>query len=234
MTVEHPPLLETGIYTIPEAAELVAAERAVVRVWVEGRGEKQEPVIDNQIGRIDRKVAVSFTNLMELRFVACFANAGVRLNEIRRVLDEARRLLRHPHPFATNVVFKTDGKKIVAELLTKAVGKNGERTDLLDLKSKNFEMAIIVMQTLKEDVKFDPKGEAIYWKPRPTIAPNVIVHPMYAFGKPVLKASRIPTETLARAYKAEGSLGAVANSYEVSEAQVREAVSFEKHLRKAA
>jgi hypothetical protein len=100
-------LLETGIYTIPDAAELVGAPQASVRVWVEGHTGKQDPVIDNQLGRVGGKTAVSFANLMELRFIARFAKAGVRLHEIRTIMKDAKDILQHPHPFATQqTVFK--------------------------------------------------------------------------------------------------------------------------------
>jgi len=61
-------LLETGIYTIPDVADLVRAPQASVRVWVEGHTGKQDPAIENQLGRVGGKTAVSFANLMELRY----------------------------------------------------------------------------------------------------------------------------------------------------------------------
>ena len=222
-------LLESGIYTIPEVAGLVNASQPEVRVWVEGRPGKQQPIIDNQIGRLGKKVAVSFTNLMELRFVAWFSNAGVRLNEIRAILAEAKRTLEHPHPFATDVVFKTDRRKIVAEI----ANRNGV-SSIYDLRTKNYEMRDIVMMSLKNDVTFDPRGDAIAWRPRPHTAPNVYLHPSMAFGQPILMPSRTPTETIANAARVEGSVAVVADLYEIPLAQVREAVSFETALRRAA
>jgi uncharacterized protein (DUF433 family) len=225
----RPDLLQTGIYTIPEAAELVAAPQASVRVWVEGHTGKQLPVINNQLGRVGGKTAVSFANLMELRFIARFAAAGVGLREIRNIILEASDVLNHPHPFATHIVFKTDGRKIVAEIAR----KNG--LDLIyDLRSHNYEMPSVVMKSLKEDVVFDPQGEAVAWIPRPDIAPNVIVHPKFSFGHPVLKQSHIPTATIAQAVKVEGNARFVADVFEVPEKQVREAVKFEQELRRAA
>jgi uncharacterized protein (DUF433 family) len=223
-----PDLLEMGIFTIPEVAELVKAPQAAVRVWVEGHKGKQVAVINNQLGRVGGKVAVSFTNLMELRFVATFVNAGVGLREIRKIMEEVRETLEHPHPFATGTIFKTDGKKIVAEIAK----RNG--VSIYDLRTKNFEMLAVVMKSLRDDVEYDPHGEAISWRPRPKIAPNVIVHPHFSFGRPVLKASRIPTSTLAQSVKVEGSVTFVANIFDVPERQVREAVKFEHELRKAA
>ncbi|UPT91411.1 hypothetical protein HAP41_0000022280 [Bradyrhizobium barranii subsp. apii] len=221
----RPDLLEIGIYSIPEAAELVGAPLASVRVWVEGHTGKQAPVIVNQLGRVGDKTAVSFANLMELRFIARFVKAGVHLREVRRIMAEARETLSHPHPFATKTVFKTDGRKIVAEIAR----RNGLML-VYDLRSKNYEIPSVVMKSLREDVVFDPQGEAIEWRPRPKIAPNVIVHPRIEFGHPVLKRINIPTDTIAKAVKVEGSAQFVADIFEISVRHVREAVKFEESL----
>lgn len=225
----RPDLLEAGIYTIPQVAELVNAPQANVRVWIEGHTGKQDPVIDNQLGRVGGKTAISFANLMELRFIAKFVAAGVGLREIRKIMQEASKTLQHPHPFATRTVFKTDGRKIIAEIAR----RNG--LDLIyDLRSKNYETPSVVMRTFREDVIFDPNGEAMAWKPRPDIAPNVIVHPRISFGRPILDQSRIPTATIATAVTVEGNARFVADVFEVPERHVRQAVRFEKELRKAA
>ena len=225
-----PDLLVGGIFTVPETAELVGAPQASVRVWVGGKKGRQAPVIDNQLGMVDGKVAVSFTNLMELRFVSQFSKAGVRLNEIRSIMQEAKDTLAHPHPFATKIVFHTDGKKIVAAITR----RHGVELVFEDLKTKNYEIPIVVLPSLKEDVVFDPNGNMVAWYPRKEIAPNVIVHPRFSFGRPVLQDSRIPTETLALAVKAEGSVRSVAEQFEIPEKQVREAVRFQADLRQAA
>ena len=224
-----PDLLEIGIYSIPEVAELIGAPQASVRIWVEGHTGKQDPIIVNQLGRVGEKTAVSFANLIELRFVARFVQAGVRLREIRRIMGEARDMLHHPHPFATTSVFKTDGQKIVAEI----AHRNGLML-VYDLRSKNYEIPAIVMKSLREDVVFDPHGEAIEWKPRPKIAPNVIVHPKIEFGHPVLKRSNIPTDTIAKAARVEGNAQFVADIFDIPVRHVREAIKFEESLALAA
>ncbi|MER9306548.1 hypothetical protein NKJ06_23910 [Mesorhizobium sp. M0293] len=225
-----PDLLGGGIFTVPETAELVEAPQADVRIWVNGKKGRQQPVIDNQLGLVNGKVAVNFTNLMELRFVARFANSGVRLNEIRSILQEAKATLAHPHPFATRIVFQTDGRRIVAAITR----KHGIELVYEDLKTKNFEIPSLLMPSLKEDVVFDPEGNMVAWYPRKGTAPNVIVHPRFSFGRPILQESHIPTERLAHAVKVEGSVSVVADQFEISEKQVSEAVSFETDLRQAA
>jgi uncharacterized protein (DUF433 family) len=229
MKAAHLSLIESGIYTIPQAALLVEADVRALRVWVEGRKNKQDPVIENQLGRLGHTVAVSFTNLVELRFVSTFVKAGVRLNAIRSIMDEVKDILGNPHPFATETVFKTDGKKIVAEIAK----KNGA-TVVYDLRSKNYEMHVVVLASLKENVIWSPMGDAVGWFPRPELATHVMVHRSFSFGKPVLRDSRIPTEALSDSYKAEKSTRRVAELFDVPEKQVKEAVRFQEHLRKAA
>ncbi len=220
-------LIEAGIYSAPEAAKLVGTTERKVRGWVEGYSNGQGPLIDNQLGWIDGRLAFSFVNLMEIRFIAFFEAAGVTLPHIRKILTEAKALMDNPHPFATNIVFRTDGKKILAKIT-----KENGIVDLYDLKSHNYEMETIVFASLKADVTFDPQGVIRSWRPRPNIAPHVIVHPKFAFGHPVLRESRIPTRTLRDAVNAEGSAEVVAEQFEIPVTHVREAIKFERELQR--
>jgi uncharacterized protein (DUF433 family) len=224
-----PNLIATGIFSVPEAAKLVGATERKVRGWVTGYGKGEGPLIDNELGWVDGRLAFSFVNLMEIRFIAFFERAGVKLPHIRAILAEAKDLLNHPHPFATCIVFRTDGKRILAK-----IAKRNGIDDLYDLKSHNYEMETVVFASLKTDVEYNPEGEIRSWRPRPHTAPHVIVHPKFAFGQPVLRESRIPTRTLREAVTAESSAEAVAEQFEVPLKQVREAVKFERELKMAA
>lgn len=222
--------MRTGIYSVSEAAELIGVPPQKIRAWVDGwPGTERAPVISNQLGWVDKQLALSFANLMELRFIAFFAGAGVRINEIRRIMDEVRTALHQHHPFATNVVFKTDGRKVVAE----SARRNGVK-DLYDLRSKNFEIGVVIYKSLKDGVIYDPKGDALAWYPRQKVAPNVIIHPSLAFGRPVLKGRGIPTAAIANTARIEGSIEAAAAIFEISNSRAKEAVEFEERLRRAA
>jgi uncharacterized protein (DUF433 family) len=219
----------TGIFTVADAAALVKASERQVRGWVTGYPGRVGPLIENELGWIENRLAFSFRNLMELRFAATFVKAGVKLNRIRKIMVEVRKSLRHPHPFATNIVFKTDGKKIVGEIAR----QNGV-TVAYDLETRNYELHPVILASLADDVEYDPKGDAVAWRPRSDLTPNVIVDPRISFGRPSMRLSGIPTRTLAKAAKAEKSVGAVAAWYEIPVSQVREAVKFESQLRRAA
>jgi uncharacterized protein (DUF433 family) len=223
-----PDLLETGIYSLSDAARLLGLPTSTVRVWVNGRGDRQSPLIDNELGRSGHTYLISFTNLMELRFVQKFVEAGVKLRRIRAVMAQAKDLLNRPHPFATNVVFTTDGKNILARILS-----DDGREDVLDLKSQNYEMLEVILRSLKPDVIFDAAGEATAWFPRRDTAPNIVVHPRFSFGRPILLESHIPAEAIEQSVKVEG-VDATADLYEVPVEHVQEAVRFQEQLRRAA
>lgn len=225
-----PDLLEVGIYTVTEAAYLVGVSEQKVRGWITGYPRRDAaPVIQNDIGWSNERLAFSFNNLMEMRFIAYFEENGVRFNVIRSVMDEVKALTEHPHPFSTNIVFQTDGKKIIASVL----GKHAKKTTI-DLKTRNLEMSTVIYDSLKKDVEFDYHGAARSWFPRRKLAPNVIVHPKFSFGRPILRGPRIPTRTIYDAVATERSSETVADLYDLPVRQVREAVKFEYALRKAA
>ncbi len=225
-----PDLLETGIFRVAEAAFLLGVSQRRVRGWISGyAGRHTGPLIQNELGWSDDRVAISFRNLMELRFIAVFESEGVKFGRIRRVMEEVREITTHPHPFATDIIFKTDGRKIVGELINKTTDRV-----IYDLESHNFEIADVVYKSLHQDVHYDFNGQAQFWIPRRLIAPNVIVHPRFAFGAPIIKASGIPTRAIADAVASEGSDQSVADAFDRPLREVREAVRFEQALRKAA
>jgi uncharacterized protein (DUF433 family) len=222
-------LLESGIFTVAEAARFIRSSEQKVRGWIAGYPRRGEPILQNEIGWLDGKLAFSFTNLMEIRFLAFFAAEGIHLNSLRFMALEARKILKHPHPFATNTVFKTDGKKIYAEIIE----RSGDQR-LYNLYAKNFEMKPIIERTLREEIIYDPSGFARQWRPRPEIAPNIIIHPKRAFGQPTLKESGVPVRALIDALKSGESVRAVSKWFEVPEQHVREAEKFDRDLALAA
>ena len=102
-------LFGVGSYTIKEAACLLRAPAINISRWIRGysyrrKGEvytspplwqTQWPVGDS--GQIE----IGFRDLIELRFVKVFTDAGVGLLAIRNCLDFARELVKDDHPFST-------------------------------------------------------------------------------------------------------------------------------------
>jgi uncharacterized protein (DUF433 family) len=220
-------LLSGGIYSIPQAARLLNVSPERLRFWVCGRRTMQAaPIIKSELEPIEHQIALSFINLIEVKFINAFSKYGVNVRSIRYMVEEARRVLAHPHPFATSLIFRTDGRKIFIETAEKMNDKK-----LYDLKGKNWGIYDVLMDGLKRDVIYGPSGLAEAWYPRKEIAPDVFVHPKVAFGQPALEESGVPTEALYDAYRAEDEdFDSVARWFSVPAKQVKEAVNFQVKL----
>lgn len=226
--------LESGIYTPREAARLIGVSPNKIRGWVQGYPNTQaDPIISNQLGKVDHTIALSFVNLIEALFIAQFSKHGIHVRSIRAMAEEAKNLLRSPHPFASEHIFKTDGKRIFAQIVTNIGDK--KLTKLYDLKTHNWSFKEVLEKEFKQHVVYGPHGYAHLWYPKKKNFPNVLINPNVAFGQPVMAQSGIPTVTLYDSYYAEDKdAETVAKLFETTADSVQEAVRFERNLAKAA
>lgn len=218
-------IAETGLYTVPIAARLLAAQPSKVRSWVEGYGNSDAaPILIRQLPRVGGKTVLGFLDLIESAFVRHFRGIGYSPQTIRKVALKLRDRHHVDHPFAMNKRFKADGKAIFEEVVT----DEGERR-LVNLMNDNFEIVSAVEPSLFDQV-FYVEDIAREWTPIPQYS-RVVVNPKLSFGRPVVKGIWIPTETLFNAYQVEGGAAQAAEEFGVTEQDVVDAVSFEKELR---
>jgi uncharacterized protein (DUF433 family) len=225
--------VSSGLYTIADAARLISVKPARLRRWITGdpHDYKSTPLIGSQIPRMDGQVSISFVNLIEALFISKFAARGLHVRSIRAMADEAKRFLGTPHPFATKILFRADGKKIFAEI----VKRSGDEHALYDLQKHNWAFHGVLKHGLRPTVVYGPSDQAERWYPRKKLAPNVIVNPAASFGQPVLADVGIPTRTLRDAVKAEGGdCITVSKWFDIPIARVEEAIKFESRLDRAA
>jgi uncharacterized protein (DUF433 family) len=222
-------LLYTGIYTIPEAARLTAVSPWRIRRWLRGYEfrakhgrHRSEPVWQGQIAPIGNSMAVGFLDLIEIRCVDTFIQAGVNWKRLRLAHSHAQAVLNLSHPFCTNQ-FKLAGRDIILEIPQKDADPV-----LWDIASDQREFARITRPFLK-DLEFSEGKLPERWWPRGK-SHLVAVDPLRSFGQPIIFRDGIPTNTLARSVKANDSIEEVARWFEISPASVREAVEFEHSL----
>lgn len=224
--------LKSGLYTIADAARLIEVNPARLRRWVTGdpHDYASPPLIGSEIMRTDRQVSLSFVNLIEALFIAKFAERGLDVRSIRIMADEAKRFLNTPHPFASKILFRADGKRIFAEI----VERTGDLA-LYDLRKHNWAFHGVLKRGLKPAVVYGPSDVAHLWYPRKRLAPNVVLNPVASFGQPVLADSGVPTRTIRQAVIAEdGDKATVAKWFDIPLSRVEEAIKFETRLDKAA
>ncbi len=216
--------IDAGLYTVPIAAKILATRPEKVRSWVEGYpNSKAKPILVRQVPRIADRPVLGFLDLIESAFVRNFRDIGYSPQTIRKVAVKLRDKYENDHPFAMNQRFRADGKRIFEEVVT----DEGERS-LLDIMSDNFVMVPAVEQTLFDQV-FYFNDLASEWNPIREF-PGVIMNPKMSFGRPILKGSRIPTETVARRFLIEDDYQTVADEFGIDQDSVISAVAFEKEL----
>jgi uncharacterized protein (DUF433 family) len=217
-----------GFYTVPEAARLIRTPARNIRRWLGGYSHRNSgevsaipPLWIPQIPRSDDHLELGFRDLIELRFVQAFKDAGLGLQTIRNCLEFARECAHDERPFSTRR-FKTDGKTIFLDSL-----KNSGDDELLDLKKRQFVFKQVIERTFKD---LDISDDAVTrWRPF-NGKETIVIDPTRAFGQPIAADFGVPTSALAEAAKVEGSVERVAKIFEVAASVVRDAVKFEESL----
>lgn len=235
MVEQRSSLLGLGVYTLPEASRLTKVPARTIRRWIAGYSYTRvgvahatPPLWESQIPPIDDSVVLSFRDLLEVRFVHSFKAHGVSWKTIKAASECAVEIIRDSHPFSTKR-FKTDGRTIFAEIV-QATGEDS----LLELVNRQYELKPVVEPFLYEGVEFSDVGIApVRWWP---LGQNrrVTIDPERSFGQPICDPESVPTSNLARAFRAEGSIEAVARWYQVDPDSVEDAVEFESRLSAAA
>jgi uncharacterized protein (DUF433 family) len=226
--------LNTGIYTVPEAARLTRVSVGRIRRWLRGykfrtrKGEQHfSPALwHGQLKAIDHSHALGFLDLIEIRFVDAFLKKGVSWGIIREAHVRGAKLFNTNHPFCTNKFF-TCGREIFVE-----IHRETKEPSLLDIAHDQHVFAQIVRPFLQE-LEFDENDQLLRWKPT-TKRGLVVLDPTRNFGRPIVTRHGVPTEVLARAAKACDSVEEVAQWYEVPKSEIEDAMEFEHELTLAA
>jgi uncharacterized protein (DUF433 family) len=223
-------LLNTGIYTVPDAARLSSVSTGRIRRWLKGyrfRTKKQEehrspPLWQGQLEPIDKSLALGFLDLIEIRFVDAFLKSGVSWAMLRKAHEKGVALFRSPHPFCTNR-FVTDGRDIFVKLHHET-----DERSLLEIVHDQHVFSEIIKPFILE-LEFDEADTLLRWRPA-TSRRLVVLDPTRNFGRPIVSEHGVPTEILARAAAACHSIQEVSRWYEVPEPSIEDAVEFERSL----
>ena len=214
-------IIGLGVYTVSEAARLTRVPAARIRSWVFGHGTGQVAV-KPELATQDGQEALSFTNLIEVRFLRDLREEGMKWSTIRRIVDNAQRFCKSEHPFALQK-FHTDGRTVYVE----TAGETADKC-LVNLIDGNGAMLEVLENSFRRSIEFTrTDGLAGVWTPRPETT-RVVVEAARSFGRPIDRETGVPTETLADALRSEkGNVERVARWWKVPPEAVREAAEFE-------
>lgn len=225
-------LFDVGSYTAQEAARLLQTPARNIRRWMRGYGHSVDgeirqvpPLWDSQLPSADNHVEIGFRDLIELRFVKAFLDAGIGLKTVRRCLEHARECVGVDHPFSTRR-FQMDGRTICLE----SIERSGDREGFLDLKTRQYELKKVIEKSFR-DLDLDDTVVA-RWRPFQGKS-TIVIDPSRSFGQPIAAEFGVPTVALSDAVNAEGSIEKVSRLFEIPAPIVRDAVKFEESLEAA-
>lgn len=221
-------LIGVGLYSIPEASVLTGIPARKIRSWMlgyeSGSRTKQPPLWQSPVTQsIDN--TISFQDLLEIRFVNAFRQHGVLLPTIRTAVQQARDYFEQDYPFTCRR-FQTDGRSIFATV----VEETGDES-LIDLVKKQNVFNRVIKPSLYTGIEYDgDESNALRWFPVAN-SKKVVLDPERSFGKPIVTAAGITTETLHQSWLAEDQdTKMVASLYGVDPASVHAAVNYEQGI----
>jgi len=219
-------LLHAGIYSIPEAARFTGLEASRVRRWLSGysftsAGQRRSspPVWAGQLMPVKGRRAVSFRDLIEMRFVDAFLRAGVSWKTIRDVQDLARREFNLDHPFSTNR-FRADGRKLVMSAL------NGDphQAGLFDVSSRQ-QIFFDAAEPLREELELNEHDQVCRWWPLGR-QHHVVLDPTRQWGRPLVARSGVPVALINRMHRTGLSEAQISIWMDVHPEEIIDAMAF--------
>lgn len=141
---------------------------------------------------------------------------------LRQARAKAQQMFAESHPFCTNR-FVTDGREIFVEL-----HRETGQSSLVEIVKSQQVFKQIVRPFLRQ-LEFGKNTGVVRWWPLGDER-LVVLDPTRSFGRPIVSRHGVPTEVLAKAAKASGSIADVTRWFEVPEPEIRDAMEFEQRL----
>jgi DNA-binding transcriptional MerR regulator len=169
-----------GIYSVSEVARLTGINGARVRryVWGYRAGPKRyEHVFEADYASAKGARSLSFLDMAEINFIDRLRHLGLGLQTLRRVVENASRILRQNHPLSSPRI-RRRGKSIFADLELSP----GERK-LIDLVTCQHCIRPVLLPFLDH---YDHDHEKVRrWYPLGK-GHGVVVDPERAWGRPIV------------------------------------------------
>lgn len=227
-------VLEVPLYSVSEASRYLQIPENTLRSWVAGRAY---PLKSGGTGRSEPIIALptsdesrlSFSSLTEAYVLdALRRQYRLELPQIRRAVTYLRECFRTPHPLVHHQML-TDGKHLFVEAAGLKDVINASRHGQLAMR----DLIGLHLQRVEWDkegfiARLYPFTRSRRWSAEESAQPRVVtMDPRIEFGRPILRASAVPTAVVADRYKAGESVAALAEDYAEDPLNIEEAIRCE-------
>ena len=215
------------LYRIPEVAAYTRGNLSTLRTWVLGRehanrdGGRYLPVI--HVEHCAQPDGLSFINLIEAHvLVALRQTHRIPLPKIRDAALWLRKELASEHPLA-ELQIETDGFNLFVRHLNQ----------IISASEKGQVVIRNVMERYLQRIERDAQGVPTSFYPFTTrdvtgnTPRDIVINPSIAFGRPVVRGTRIATSAICERYAAGEGLLDIAKDYDLEMTIVEEALRSE-------
>lgn len=221
-------VLEREMYSEAEAARLLRVPQSTLNYWLEGgyrRGRTYRPVIrpEPRGGR----APVSWAEFIEAGLLRSYRrDLGVRMAELRILIDDLRNRLGVPYPLADRRPYVSNRKLLLDAQET--AGLDPELWLVADVHGQ-----LLLLPPSAEFVqRVTWEGDvAAGWRPHDDPDSPVRINPELRYGRPAVGG--VSTEVLWEHVEAGEDLEDVATDFGISETDLRWAVAYETTVRAA-
>jgi uncharacterized protein (DUF433 family)/DNA-binding transcriptional MerR regulator len=231
LVVAYKPRIGEGVYTIPDAAQILDIPKSKLRRWVNGyrlaTPQSQErvvaPVVDAGTWGDGRQRGFNFYTLIELYTITALRDLGVSFMKIKKAREELEKRFRTKYPFATQKLM-SDGRQILVEF------SEGELSAVLELGTDGQMALAEIIRPFCKKLEFNAATNLVeLYRPMGKDT-SIIVSPHHGFGRPTIEGTNIASETLYKLILAGEDKNMVAELYDITPANIDDIIAFERRV----
>lgn len=219
------------LYVVSDAARFAHVPAQTLRNWAQGyevANTWYPPLLILPEEQPFEQTALSFENLIEAALIGHWRRRRISLQRVRRAHFLALEAL-GDHPFARHRIY-VSGTDLFVEA-DRTTADEGGRTFTVLTRGGQHALAPVVAEYL-EHIDWQT-GEGYAYQYRPPEGRNVVkLNPGIDFGLPNVR--RIRTEVILQRFLAEESVEEIAQDFDLTEAEVEQALRYEWTLPQAA
>ena len=232
------PKIGEGIFLIKDVSKILNLDYDKVRRWIVGywgSGDLEKDV-DYTFGDKGNK-AINFYSLIEFYTFFKLREKGVTANEIRKAHSIMSKELNTPYPFASADSVRvgdkpkkkktTPSKKASIAKPKKLIWYN-HLENIITADGKH-QPSFKFIEEFLERIEFDKNNVAKRFFPLDD-SRNIVVDPKHQFGQPTIIDTNIKTQTIFNLYKGGETNDNICILYDLSPAQVQDAISYHKNV----
>ena len=234
-------VLDRKVYMIPEAGNLLGVHQNTLRYWLHGqRGRREAEPVLRQERRIDDKL-LSWGEFIEAGHLVAYRRMEASLQQLRDYVGDWRDRQGIPYPLAHLKPYVGPARELLDHSPDGAAWRHRDgqhqiaphaafrsEVEFIPPGSPSREQLVSVA-AFASRIDFDGDTAICYWPAGRDI--GVVVDPVLKAGCPVIEGTATTTRTIYGFNKGGDSAEYLADVYDLSVGQVKEAVRFEKKLR---